>query len=157
MNVIKGIITTVDVRIAVVVTRFNWLVSNNLLEGSIDILKNVGHIKDENITIVWAPGHYELPLVVNVLSNTRRYDAIIVLSSMIRSDVSNFEYIIKECSSNLLSISLDYLLPISYGVLVSDDVNQAIEKSNIKHNNKGAEIAMISLEMISILKKINCK
>lgn len=154
MNVIEGGFIAKEAKIAIVVVRFNRFINENLLKGALDILQRVGHVQDENITIVWIPGAYELPLITKVLAMSDKYDAIVVLGAVIRGFTMHFEFIAKECSTGISNIAMQYALPIGFGLLTTNDINQAIERSGIKSNNKGTEAALAVLEMINILKVI---
>lgn len=152
MNIIEGEIVAKEAKIAIVIARINRFINKNLLEGSIDVLKRIGNIQDKNITVIWVPGSYELPLIAKILAMSSKYDAIIVLGTVVRGMTVHFEFISKECNSSISKISVENMLPIGFGLLVTDDINQAIERSGIKGNNKGAEVALSVLEMINILK-----
>ncbi|CAD83306.1 6,7-dimethyl-8-ribityllumazine synthase (riboflavin synthase beta chain) [Candidatus Blochmanniella floridana] len=155
MDVIEGNTVVSNItKIVVVVARFNKAINNHLLEGTIDTLKRVGQVQDENITIVWVPGAYELPLVSQALSISNKYDAIIVLGTIIRGITEHFEFIYKSCNFGLSNISISNLVPIGLGLLVTNDIGQAVERIGIKGNNKGSEAALAALEMINILKTI---
>ncbi|WP_159714464.1 6,7-dimethyl-8-ribityllumazine synthase [Blochmannia endosymbiont of Camponotus nipponensis] len=154
MNIIEGDITANRAKIAIAVVRFNRFVNNNLLEGALDTLKRIGHVKDENITIIWVPGAYELPLIAKALAVSRRYDGIVALGTVIRGFTMHFEFIAKECSTGLSNVSIENTLPIGFGVLTTENIDQAIERSGIKSHNKGSEAALAVLEMINILQMI---
>ncbi|URJ30141.1 6,7-dimethyl-8-ribityllumazine synthase [Blochmannia endosymbiont of Camponotus sp.] len=154
MNIIEGGTTANKAKISIAVVRFNRFINNNLLEGALDILKRIGHIKDENITIIWVPGAYELPLIAKALAISDKYDGIIALGTVIRGITLHFELIAKECSSGLSNISIENTLPIGFGLLTTDNISQAIERSGVKSNNKGSEAALAVLEMINILQII---
>ncbi|URJ27959.1 6,7-dimethyl-8-ribityllumazine synthase [Candidatus Blochmannia vicinus (nom. nud.)] len=154
MNIIEGSTTANEAKIAIAVVRFNRFINNNLLEGALDILKRIGHIKDENITTIWTPGAYELPLIVKALAISHKYDGIIALGTVIRGITLHFELIARECSSGLSNISIENTLPIGFGLLTTDNISQAIERSGVKANNKGSEAALAVLEMINILQII---
>ncbi|CUX95832.1 6,7-dimethyl-8-ribityllumazine synthase [Candidatus Gullanella endobia] len=154
MNVIEGIVLTSDARIAIAISRFNHFVNNSLLDGAIDILKRIGQVKDKDITVVWVPGAYELPLAAKVLADSKKYDAIIALGTIIRGDTSHFEFVADQCSSGLSTVATRASLPVAFGVLTTENIEQAIERAGIKVGNKGAEAALTALEMINILKAI---
>ncbi|QOI11190.1 6,7-dimethyl-8-ribityllumazine synthase [Blochmannia endosymbiont of Colobopsis nipponica] len=155
MKIIQGIVTSPSACVAIVVVRFNKFINNSLLEGAIDVLKRIGHVQDNNIVVVWVPGTYELPVAVLALVNTHKYDAIIALGTVIRGDTAHFEFISNTCSISLSKIAMNSLLPIAFGVLTTDNIDQAIERVGIKGNNKGAAAAMTVLEMINVLKAIH--
>lgn len=154
MNIIESDLITKGARVAIAVVRFNRFVNKNLLEGALDTLKRIGHIQDENITVVWVPGAYELPLIVKVLAMSHKYDAIVALGTVVRGLTMNFEFISRQCSISISDISVQNTLPIGFGVLTTENVNQAVERAGIKSNNKGSEAALAVLEMINILKII---
>lgn len=155
MNVIESNIVSDEAKIAIVVSRFNRFINNNLLEGAIDILSRVGYVQNKNITIIWVPGAYELPLTIKALALKKKYDALIALGTIIRGVTMHFEFILKSCNYGLSNISIENTLPIGLGLLAANDIAQAIERSGIKNNNKGSEAALAALEMINILKMID--
>ncbi|MFT8229584.1 MAG: 6,7-dimethyl-8-ribityllumazine synthase [Enterobacterales bacterium] len=140
-----------DATIAIVVSRFNEFINKNLLNSAIDVIKRIGQIKDNNITIVWVPGAYEIPLISNILAKSKKYNAILAIGTIIKGDTNHFDYISKECISGLSKISIKNLIPIIFGLLITDNIKQAIERSGIKNTNKGAESALTMLEMINLL------
>lgn len=154
MNFIDCVVASPDARIAIVTARFNRFINSRLLDGAIDILKRIGQIKDSNLTIVWVPGAYELPLTVSELANSNNYDAIVALATVIRGSTSHFEFVAGECSSGLLSVAIKRRLPVSFGVLTTDNIEQAIERAGAKEGNKGSEAALTALEMINVLNAI---
>lgn len=154
MNIIEGYLQADMAKIAIVVSRFNRVINNNLLEGSIDVLKRMGNVQNKNITIIWVPGTYELPLAVQAVSISNTYDAAIALGTIIKGVTRHFEFIARSCSFGLSKISIYNKFPIGLGILTTDNTEQAIERSGIK-NNKGSEAAVSVLEMINILKILN--
>ncbi len=138
---------------AVVVGRWNSFVVESLLEGALDALKRHG-IKDEQITIVRAPGAYELPLVCQKLAATDRYDAIVALGAVIRGGTPHFDYVAGEAAGGLNSVALTADIPVVFGVLTVDSIEQAIERAGTKAGNKGAEAALVALEMVNLFKQI---
>lgn len=154
MNIIEGSVLTENIRIAIIVSKFNRIINNYLLDGAIDILKRIGCVQDNNITVVWVPGAYELPVLAKVLSESKKYDALIALGTVIKGITKHFEYISKSCILGLSKISIQYKLPIGLGVLTTDNFEQAIKRSGIKNNNTGSAAALSVLEMINVLKQI---
>lgn len=155
MNIVEGKVFASVAKIAIVVARFNYVINKNLLDGSIDILKRVGHVKDQNITVIWVPGSYELPVIVNVLAISNKYDALIALGTVIKGLTVHFELIANSCILEISKISVRNKIPIGLGVLTTDNIMQAVERSGIKNSNKGSEAALSVLEMINILQVIN--
>ena len=154
MNVIEAAVATPDARIALVIARFNNFINDSLLSGAIDALKRIGQVKDENITVVWVPGAYELPLTARALANAGKHDAIVALGTVIRGGTAHFEYVAGEASSGLASVAMNSDIPVTFGVLTTENIEQAIERAGTKAGNKGAEAALTALEMINVLKAI---
>ena len=124
-----------------------------LLSGALDALKRHG-VSDSNVTIIRVPGAWELPLVAKKLVATGNYDAIIALGAVIRGGTPHFDFVAGECAKGLGVVSLDSGMPVSFGVLTVDSIEQAIERSGTKAGNKGADAAMVAIEMISVLKAV---
>ncbi|WP_028293303.1 6,7-dimethyl-8-ribityllumazine synthase [Oceanobacter kriegii] len=150
IQVIEGNLTPNSGKYAIVVGRWNAFVVESLLEGAVDSLLRHGVEKD-NITIIRAPGAFEIPLVVQRVAATEKHDAIIALGAVIRGGTPHFEYVAGECTKGLASVSLEYGIPVSFGVLTVDSIEQAIERSGTKAGNKGEEAAMSAFEMVSLL------
>ncbi|XOD70300.1 MAG: 6,7-dimethyl-8-ribityllumazine synthase [Sodalis sp. (in: enterobacteria)] len=154
MNLIEGVVAAPNARIGVAITRFNHFINDSLLDGALDALKRIGQVKDNNITVVWVPGAYELSLVVSVLADSQKYDAIVALGTIIRGGTAHFEFIAGECSSGLSAIATRTSLPVAFGVLTTENIEQAVERAGTKAGNKGAEAALSALEMINVLQAI---
>lgn len=154
MNVIEGVVATPNARIAIAIARFNHFINDSLLEGAIDALKRIGQVKDDNITVIWVPGAFELPLATRALANSKKFDAVVALGTVIRGGTAHFEYVAGECSSGLSNVALSSELPVAFGVLTTESIEQAIERAGTKAGNKGAEAALAALEMINVLKAI---
>lgn len=140
-------------RYAIVVGRFNSFVVEHLLEGAIDTLKRHG-VAEENITVAYAPGAWELPVVAKKLADTQKFDAIIALGAVIRGSTPHFDFVAGECAKGLGVVGLNTTLPVINGVLTTDSIEQAIERSGTKAGNKGSEAALTAIEMVSLLKAI---
>ena len=154
MNIIEANVATPDARVAITIARFNNFINDSLLEGAIDALKRIGQVKDENITVVWVPGAYELPLAAGALAKTGKYDAVIALGTVIRGGTAHFEYVAGGASNGLAHVAQDSEIPVAFGVLTTESIEQAIERAGTKAGNKGAEAALTALEMINVLKAI---
>uniref|UniRef100_A0A3B0M295 6,7-dimethyl-8-ribityllumazine synthase n=1 Tax=Arsenophonus endosymbiont of Trialeurodes vaporariorum TaxID=235567 RepID=A0A3B0M295_9GAMM len=154
MKVIKGTVAAPKARIAIVVARFNHFINNSLLEGAIDTLERVGQVAKENITVVWVPGAYELPLTIKTLAETKKYDVVVALASVIRGATSHFEYVAGECSAGLSNVAMTSNIPVAFGVLTTEDIEQAIERAGTKAGNKGADAALAALEMVNVIQAI---
>ena len=141
-------------RYALVVARFNAFVVESLLAGAIDTLRRHG-IKDEDITVFRVPGAWELPLAVKRVAATKKFDAIVALGAVIRGGTPHFEYVAGEAAKGLAGVGLNADLPVIFGVLTVESIEQAIERSGTKAGNKGAEAAAGAIEMVSLLKQIS--
>jgi len=152
-KVFEGILDGRDLRIGIVVSRFNNLITERLLEGAMDRLtrSNVG---DGAIDICRVPGAFEVPRAAKVMAETKRYDGIITLSAVIRGATPHFEYVAAEVSKGLATLSLSSPVPVAFGVITADTVEQAIERAGTKAGNKGAQAAESLIEMVNVLREI---
>ena len=155
MKVLEGSVAAPNAKVAVAIARFNNFINESLLEGAIDALKRIGQVKDENITIVRAPGAYELPLVARRLAESKKFDAIVALGTVIRGGTAHFEYVAGEASSGLGKVAMDAEIPVAFGVLTTENIEQAIERAGTKAGNKGAEAALTALEMVNLIQQID--
>lgn len=140
-------------KFAFVITRWNSFIVSHLLEGAVDYLARHGVSKDD-MTIVYCPGAFEIPLTVKKVAAQQRYDAIIALGAVIRGGTPHFEYVAGECVSGLSKVNLEFDVPVSFGVLTVDSIEQAVERSGTKMGNKGEEAAASALEMVSLLEQL---
>ncbi|WWO97750.1 MAG: 6,7-dimethyl-8-ribityllumazine synthase [Candidatus Dasytiphilus stammeri] len=154
MKNIEGTVVAPYANIAIAISRFNLFINKSLLNGAIDALTRLGQVKEENITVIWVPGAYELPLVVKRLAEIKKYNAIIALGSVVRGSTPNFHYISSIATSGLANIAINSNIPIAYGLLTVENIEQAIERSGTKLGNKGTEAAISALEMINILEAL---
>lgn len=154
MKVIEGNIAAPEARVAIVVARFNSFINENLVNGALDVLKRQGLVPDEQITLVRVPGAVEIPLAVKKLAKSGKVDAIVALGCVIRGDTYHFELVANENSKGMAQVMLEYEIPVAFGVLTTDNVEQAIQRAGTKAGNKGAEAALSALEMINVLKNL---
>ena len=152
-KVIEGDFSANTAKFTLVVGRFNSTIVDNLCAGAIDTLRRQG-VPEANITVVRVPGAYEMPLAAKRVAAKGGTDAIIALGAVIRGGTPHFDFVAGECSSGLSRVSLDHEIPIAFGVLTTDTIEQAVERSGTKAGNKGADAAMTALEMISLLRNI---
>jgi 6,7-dimethyl-8-ribityllumazine synthase len=152
-NVIEGNLDAKGLRFAILVTRFNSLITDRLLAGALDALSRTG-CKDADIEIVKAPGSWELPVLAKELATQKRHDAIICLSAVIRGDTPHFDYIAAEVSKGLAQTSLESGVPVSFGVLTCETLEQAIDRAGAKSGNKGFDAAMSAVEMGNLMRKL---
>ena len=153
-NVIEGDFAPQEAKYGIVVARFNSFIVESLLAGAVDALKRHGGVKEEDIDVVRVPGAYELPLVAQAMAANGDYDAIIALGAVIRGSTPHFDYVAGEASKGLAQVGLTHELPVIFGVLTTDTIEQSIERAGTKAGNKGAEAALSALEMVSLLRKI---
>ncbi|KZX51311.1 6,7-dimethyl-8-ribityllumazine synthase [Halioglobus sp. HI00S01] len=154
IKTIEGDFTSGKGDYTIVVGRWNSFVVEHLLEGALDCLRRHGVSKSQ-ITIVRAPGAFEIPLVCKQVAAKGKTDAIIALGAVIRGGTPHFEYVAGECTKGLAMVSMEYAVPVSFGVLTVDTIEQAVERSGTKAGNKGEEAAMSALEMVSLMGKID--
>ena len=154
MKVIEGNIAAPEARVAIVVSRFNSFINENLVDGALDVLKRQGLVPDEQITLVRIPGAVEIPLAVKKLAKSGKVDAVVALGCVIRGDTYHFELVANENSKGMAQVMLEYEIPVAFGVLTTDTVEQAIQRAGTKAGNKGAEAALSALEMINVLKNL---
>ena len=140
-------------KFGLIISRFNEFVSKKLLEGAQDALLRHG-VNEEDIDIAWTPGSFEIPLVAKKLAQTKKYDAIICLAAVIRGGTPHFQYIAAEVTKGIAKVGLDAELPVIYGVITADTLEQAIERAGTKAGNKGFDAAMSAIEMANLVKGI---
>ncbi len=148
-NIIEGKFDAKGKKFAIVVSRWNQFVVSKLLEGAIDALARHG-AEDANITIAYCPGSFEVPVVVDRMATSKKYDAVIALGAVIRGATPHFDYISAEVTKGIAQVSLKTGLPCVYGILTTDTIEQAIERSGTKAGNKGFDAAMTAIEMVSL-------
>lgn len=150
IRTVEGTFTSGKGKYSIVVGRWNSFVVEHLLEGALDALRRHG-VSDKQITIVRAPGAFEIPLVCKKVAASGNVDAIIALGAVIRGGTPHFEYVAGECTKGIAMVSMEHDIPISFGVLTVDTIEQAVERSGSKAGNKGEEAAMSALEMVSLM------
>ena len=153
MQMIEGQFDDANARYTLVVGRFNQFVVDSLVEGAMDALMRHG-VLDDNITVVRVPGAYELPLAAQAVAEKGDVDAIIALGAVIRGATPHFDYVAGEAASGLNRAQMDTGVPVAFGVLTVDSIEQAIERAGTKAGNKGAEAAMVAIEMVSLLRQL---
>ena len=153
MKTIEGVLTTNGEKFCIIIARFNEFIGSKLLSGAIDELRRHG-VDENNIDIVWVPGAFEIPLAAKKLADSRKYDAVICVGAVIRGSTTHYDYVCAEVSKGIAQVSLSSGIPVLFGVLTTENIEQAIERAGTKAGNKGYDCAMSALEMISLLKKI---
>ena len=154
IKTIEGSLTVQKGNFCLVVARFNSFIVESLLEGALDTLKRHG-ADEKQITIVRVPGAFEMPVVVDRLANSDKYDGIIALGAVIRGGTPHFDYVGGECVKGIAQVTLQHGIPVSFGVLTVDSIEQAIERAGTKAGNKGAEAALSTIEMVNLLGQID--
>ncbi len=150
---IEGKLVGKGLKVAIVAGRFNEFISSKLLSGAVDAF--VRHeVKEEDITVTWVPGAFELPLIAQKLANTKQFDAVICLGAVIRGATPHFDYVSAEMSKGIAKVGLDVGLPVIFGVVTTDTIEQAIERAGTKAGNKGWDAAVSAIEMAQLMKEI---
>ncbi len=152
-RVIEGMLNGNGTKYALVVSRFNELITRKLLEGAMDGLVRHG-VNADDITVVWVPGAFEIPLITKKLAASGNYDAVIALGAVIRGSTTHFDYVSSEIAKGVASASMDTGIPIVFGVLTTDTIEQAIERAGTKAGNKGFDAAMTAVEMTSLMPQL---
>ena len=151
MNVFEGQLIATDLKVGVVIARFNEFIGSKLLSGAVDGLKRHGMLEEE-ITVAWVPGAYEIPLVAQKMAASGKYDAIITLGAVIKGSTSHYDYVCSEFSKGVAAAAMNTGVPVMFGVLTTDNIEQAIERAGTKAGNKGYESAVSAIEMANLLK-----
>ncbi|MDB3993621.1 6,7-dimethyl-8-ribityllumazine synthase [Gammaproteobacteria bacterium] len=153
LKTIEGNYTNGSARYGILVARYNSFIVDRLLDGALDALRKHG-VQDRDISLVKAPGAYELPLIAKKMADSGSYDAIVALGAVIRGGTPHFEYVAGECIKGLSQVGLNSGLPIAFGVLTVDSIEQAIERAGSKAGNKGEEAALTAIEMLSLSRQL---
>jgi len=153
VKTIEGKLIVQDEKFCIVVARFNEFITSKLLSGAIDELTRHG-AKEENITVVWSPGAFEIPVLAQKLAKSAKYDAIIALGAVIRGATPHFDYVSSEISKGVASVSLATGVPVIFGVLTTENIEQAIERAGTKAGNKGSDAAKAAIEMANLIKLV---
>jgi len=149
----EGVLLGKGLRFGMVISRFNEFVTRKLLEGAQDALLRHG-VEEKDVDVAWVPGSFEIPLAAKKLAETGKYDAVICLGAVIRGATPHWEYIATEVTKGIAKLSLDTGLPVSYGIITADTLEQAIERAGTKAGNKGFDAAVDAIEMVNLLKSI---
>lgn len=153
MNTFEGKIVASNVKIGIVVARFNDFITSKLLGGAIDGLKR-HDVPEDNIDVAWVPGAFEIPLIASKMAKSGKYDAVLCLGAVIRGATSHYDYVCSEVSKGIAQVSLNSEIPVMFGVLTTDNIEQAIERAGSKAGNKGFECATGAIEMINLIREI---
>lgn len=151
---LEGHLVGTDLKVGIVVARFNEFITSKLLGGAEDTLQRHG-VQEDNITVAWVPGAYEIPLVAKQMAHSGKYDAVITLGTVIRGATPHFDYVCAEVSKGISSVAMAANLPVIFGVLTTENIEQAIERAGTKAGNKGAEAAVSAIEMANLMQALN--
>lgn len=153
MKLLEGNLIAKGIKVGIVVGRFNEFIGSKLLSGAIDALKRHG-MDEADISVAWVPGAFEIPLIAKKMAKSGNYDAVICLGAVIRGATAHFEYVSAEVSKGIAAVGLEAEIPVVFGVLTVDTIEQAIERAGTKAGNKGSEAAVTAIEMVNLIKEI---
>ena len=153
MKTFEGKLVSEDMKVGIIAARFNEFITSKLLSGALDTL--IRHeVKEENIQVAWVPGAFEIPLIASKMAESGKYDAVICLGAVIRGSTSHYDYVCNEVSKGIASVSLKSGIPVMFGVLTTENIEQAIERAGSKAGNKGSECAEGAIEMVNLIREI---
>ena len=153
MKCFEGKLVSQDIRVGIVAARFNEFIVSKLLSGCEDVLVRHG-VREEDIAVAWVPGAFEIPLIASKMAKSGKYDAVIALGAVIRGSTNHYDYVCSEVSKGLAQASLSSGVPVLFGVLTTDTIEQAIERAGTKAGNKGAECAQGAIEMVNLIRTL---
>ena len=151
MSVLEGKLVAENIKVGIVVGRFNEFIGSKLLSGAMDGLVRHG-VKEEDVDIAWVPGAFEIPLICKKMAESGRYDAVIALGAVIKGSTTHYDYVCAEVSKGIAQVSLSAGIPVMFGVLTTDTIQQAIERVGTKSGNKGYDCALSAIEMVNLIK-----
>lgn len=154
MKLYEGQLIAEGLRFGIVAARFNEFITNKLVGGALDALRRHG-VQDDNIEIAWVPGAFEIPLIAQKMAQSGRYDAVICLGAVIRGSTPHFDYVSSEVTKGVASVGLQTKLPVIFGVLTTDTIEQAIERAGTKAGNKGFDAAVTAIETANLLRELS--
>jgi len=153
MRIFEGKLISKEVRVGIVATRFNEFITSKLLAGALDCLKR-HDVNEDTIDIAWVPGAFEIPLIASKMANSGKYNAVICLGAVIRGNTSHYDYVCSEVSKGIAHVTLSSGIPVIFGVLTTENIEQAIERAGTKAGNKGYDSAVAALEMVNLLREM---
>lgn len=153
MKVFEGNLVSEKIKVGIVVARFNEFITSKLLGGAVDALKRE-NVNDNDIDVAWVPGAFEIPLIADKMAKSGKYDAVICLGAVIRGSTSHYDYVCAEVSKGVAQVSLNSGIPVMFGVLTTDNIEQAIERAGTKAGNKGFECAQGAIEMVNLIRNL---
>ncbi len=153
MKIFEGNLVSQDIKVGIVCTRFNEFIVSKLLSGCEDGLLRHG-VKPDDISVAWVPGAFEIPLITSKMAKSGKYDAVIALGAVIRGSTSHYDYVCNEVSKGIAAVALESDIPVMFGVLTTDTIEQAIERAGTKAGNKGSECAQGAIEMVNLIRAL---
>ena len=153
MRVLEGNVVAKGIRVGIVAARFNEFITSKLMGGALDGLKR-HDVKEEDIDVAWVPGAFEIPLIASKMAKSKKYDAVICVGAVIRGSTSHYDYVCSEVSKGIANVSLNSDIPVMFGVLTTDNIEQAIERAGSKAGNKGYECATGAIEMVNLIRAL---
>ena len=153
MKILEGKLVSQGMQIGIVASRFNEFITSKLVSGALDGLTR-HDVKEEDIDIAWVPGAFEIPLIASKMANCRKYDAVICVGAVIRGSTSHYDYVCNEVSKGIAQVSLSSGIPVLFGVLTTENIEQAIERAGTKAGNKGYDCALSAIEMVNLIRGI---
>ncbi len=153
MKTYEGILVSKEIKIGIVAARFNEFITSKLLGGAIDALKR-HEVSENDIEIAWVPGAYEIPLIAQKMANSKKYDAVICLGAVIRGSTTHYDYVCNEVAKGIATVSMNSEIPVMFGVLTTENIEQAIERAGTKAGNKGYDVACGAIEMVNLIREI---
>lgn len=151
MNVLEGKLVSSEMKIGIVVSRFNEFITSRLLSGAVDALSR-HDVAEDCIDVAWVPGAFEIPLIASKMAQSGKYDAVICLGAVIRGNTSHYDYVCNEVSKGIAQVSMQSGIPVMFGVVTTENIEQAIERAGTKAGNKGYDAAMGAIEMVNLLR-----
>jgi len=153
MKTYEGNLVSKEIKVGIVAARFNEFITSKLLGGAIDGLKR-HDVKEDDISIAWVPGAFEIPLIASKMAKSAKYDAVICLGAVIRGSTTHYDYVCSEVSKGIATVSLNSDIPVLFGVLTTENIEQAIERAGTKAGNKGYDCAVSAIEMVNLIREI---
>ncbi|WP_352416638.1 6,7-dimethyl-8-ribityllumazine synthase [Oscillibacter ruminantium] len=153
MKIYEGKLVSKEIKVGIVAARFNEFITGKLVEGALDGLKR-HDVHEEDVSLAWVPGAFEIPLIASKMAKSGKYDAVICLGAVIRGSTSHYDYVCSEVSKGVASVALNSDIPVMFGVLTTENIEQAIERAGSKAGNKGFDCAVGAIEMVNLIRQI---
>ena len=152
-NILEGKLAAEGLKFGIVVSRFNEFITSNLLSGALDVIRRHGG-RDEDVDVAWVPGAFELPMLAKAMAETKKYDAVLCLGAVIRGSTTHYDYVCNEAAKGIAQVGMQTGVPAIFGVVTTENIEQAIERAGTKAGNKGADAAVSAIEMANLLKAV---